>query len=198
MSVHARIVRDGQIYPVDPPPGAPSPLRMVANAAALFVLMLGVGLAAMAVVPVALGYRLVVVSSSSMEPSLSVADVVIAADPGEETVVVGAVIDIETETGGLIHRVVEVVPGGFRTKGDANATADSGIVAPESVNGIGVFLVPFIGLPRIWFDNGEWLRLGALVTLFVVVGYTSRSDWLKRGRRPKSSERSTHAADGAT
>lgn len=195
VSVHARIVRNGQIYPVDPPAGAPSAFRMVGNAAALFVLTLGLGLGAMTIVPIALGYHLVVVGSGSMEPSLSVADVVIAANPDDRPVEVGAVVDFETDDGGTIHRVVEVLPVGFRTKGDANATADSGIVAPESVNGIGVLLVPLVGLPRIWFDNGQWARLGALLALLVVVGHTSRSDWLKRGRRKKSPDRRTRAVD---
>ncbi len=181
--VSARIVRDGEVLPVETVAGGLPAWRVVGNAVALFALVLFVGLGFLALGPLALGYRPVVVGSGSMEPALKVADVVVVKDPEHKNVGLGTVVDIRTDDGGKIHRVVEVVPDGFRTKGDANATVDSDIVAAESITGVGVFLVPFVGLPRVWFDNGEWLKLGSLIAAIVAAAYFSRSDWLRAGRR---------------
>ena len=137
----------------------------------------------MALAPSLLGYRPVVVGSGSVEPSLMVADVVLVTDPHDTEVVVGNIVDIATDGGGRIHRVVEVLPDGYRTKGDANRNADSDIVPVENITGIGVFLIPLVGLPRVWFDNAEWIKLGSLALFFVVAAYCSRADWLQQRRR---------------
>ena len=44
---------------------------------------------------------------------------------------------------------------GFRTKGDANESADSTIVPVGNVYGVARLLVPYAGLPKAWFDNGQ-------------------------------------------
>ena len=181
--LRARIVRDGRIFRVGLSAPEPSTLRVAGNAAALFVLVFFIGMAGMALGPSLLGYRPVVVGSGSMEPALMVADVVLVTDPQDRDVVVGNVVDIMTDEGGRIHRVVEVLPDGYRTKGDANRNADSVLVTPGEISGVGVFLIPLVGLPRVWFDNAEWIKLGSLALFFVVAAYCSRSDWLVHRRR---------------
>lgn len=194
--VRARRVRDGEVLPVPLAIGAPPSWRLVGNAVALFGLVLFLGLGLLAIGPVAVGYRPVVVGSGSMEPSLRVADVVVVQDPTQASVGVGTVIDIETAQGNKIHRVVEVVPDGFRTKGDANATVDPDLVAADDVSGVGVFLVPFVGLPRVWFDEGEWVKLALLASAFVAAAWCSRAEWLRRTNRaegPIVIDREAHA-----
>lgn len=181
--VQARIVRDGAVFAVPVGVGRPPTWRVVTNALALFALVLFLGLAMLALGPLAAGYRPVVVGSGSMEPALHVADVVVVQDPDATSVGVGTVVDATIGDGTRIHRVVEVVPGGFRTKGDANATADSEIVTAQDVRGVGVFLVPFVGLPRVWFDDGQWVQLGLLIAVFAGAARCSRAAWLRPAPR---------------
>lgn len=65
----------------------------------------------------------------------------------------GSVITYARETRDLLttHRVIAVeradgVTAGFRTKGDANPTPDSGIVPIAEVDGVARLVVPFAGL----------------------------------------------------
>lgn len=183
IQIRARSIRGDRVTELDIEPFSPTPPRRMVNAVALFVFVLCIGLCCLALAPLALGYRQVVVGSGSMAPSLNVADIVVVDDLKDDNVVVGTVIDYPTVEGMQIHRVVQVLPDGFRTKGDANPTVDSDVVAREGVSGVGVFLVPFIGLPYVWLANGEWLKLVGLMTLFVGAGYFSRSEWLRPTRR---------------
>jgi signal peptidase len=181
LQIRARTVRDGHVIELDVEPFSPSPLRRIVNAASLFVFVLCIGLCLLALAPFALGYRQVVVGSGSMAPSLNVADIVVVDEHHEDDVGVGTVIDYDSSSGARIHRVIEVLPDGYLTKGDANQTADSDVVRPDVVSGVGVFLVPYVGLPYVWYDNGEWLKLGGLVGLFVAAGYFARTSWLRPG-----------------
>lgn len=197
LQIRARSVRGGRITELEIETRAPTTARRTVNAVALFVFVLCIGLFCLALAPLALGYRQVVVVSGSMAPTLNVADIVVVDDPEDTSVVLGTVIDYETPDGHEIHRVVEILPDSFRTKGDANRTADSDLVARDSVSGVGVFLVPFIGLPYVWLENGDWLKLGALMTLFLAAGYFSRSAWLRPPRRRSGSWRSMFRLGGS-
>jgi signal peptidase len=45
----------------------------------------------------------------------------------------------------VTHRIVEVTPSGFVTKGDANSVADPWMVSAGSVRGKLLFTVPYLG-----------------------------------------------------
>lgn len=186
--LYARVVRNGVSTPLDHHDGDPSTLRVTANTTALFVLVLFLGLGAMALGPMLAGYRPVVVGSGSMEPSLQVADVVVVKNAQTADIAIGTVVDAITPEGGRIHRVVEVLPEGYRTQGDANGTPDSDLVPADRITGVGVFLVPFVGHPRVWFDHGDWWQLGTLIVVFLAAANCSRAVWLRSGSL-KASER---------
>jgi signal peptidase len=182
VEIRARRIRNGREIALDIEPVMPSPLRKIVNAGALFMFMLCLGLCCLALAPFVLGYRQVVVGTGSMSPSLNVADIVVVDERNDSNVGVGTIIDYSTETGNRIHRIVEVVPDGYVTKGDANPTVDSDVVPAAAISGVGVFLVPFVGLPYVWLSNGDWLKLAALVASFIAAGYFSRTEWLWRRR----------------
>ena len=108
-------------------------------------------------------YPVDVVVSGSMRPTLEVGDIVVvkAVDPSE--IRVGDVIVFHDPIDGeklIVHRVVDVVHSGgkyyFDTKGDANFLKDSQrwgkLVSQDLVEGKVVFVIPKVGLLRIWLD----------------------------------------------
>jgi signal peptidase len=112
-----------------------------------------VGLAAIMVVPRALGWHGVIVLSGSMEPALKTGGIVFyqpVKDPS--AIEVGDIITFTTPSGlgdKLTHRVVEVIPGpdglSFRTKGDANSSPDVELAEPSRLLGVAKFDVPYLG-----------------------------------------------------
>ena len=163
--------------PNDARSAAASPLllgRVVVNSIAIFVVTIVAGLTMLAAGPRLLGYQNVVVGSSSMAPSLRAADIVVLAPPALEQIHVGTVINYRVADSQRIHRVVEVTPAGYRTKGDANAAADSEVVRSQDVTGIGIYVVPVVGLARFWFENGRWFELGLALSMLVGSVYASR------------------------
>jgi signal peptidase I len=154
--------------------------RSILNTFSIFVLSGVFGLAVLATAPHLLGFDAVVVGSGSMEPSLRVADVVVLADPIERQVGEGSVITYWVDDTSRIHRVVEVVPDGYRTKGDANRAPDSETVAPQAVTGIGIYVVPFIGWPHLWLTTGQWPELIAATAALVLLASTDRAGFVDR------------------
>lgn len=170
--------------PLDGDPALAAPLsfiRVVVNAGATFVLLLVAGLALLATVPRAIGYEPVVVTSGSMRPSIDVGDVVVTTPSDGESLDEGSVINFELEDGTRMHRLVEVTGDGYRTAGDANAGADSDLVAPSAVRGIGTVVVPFAGLPNLWVQTGRWGQLFVSIVLLTACLYLSRAAWVEPG-----------------
>lgn len=131
------------------------------------------------------GYRPVVVVSGSMEPTMSIGDVVLyqpgpATNAGPGTVVVFP--DPKVDGGTLIHRVDTVDPatGDVQTKGDANAVADSRWLAQDDVMGVGRILVPYVGIPTAWLQTGKPLLTVAFVILMIGAAWAGRWGWYTR------------------
>lgn len=83
--------------------------------------------------PTVFGFSTAVVLSGSMEPAIHVDDLIITRARGAYEV--GDIITYRSGSSLTTHRVVEVLPGGYRTRGDANNTPDMDIVPPEAVVG---------------------------------------------------------------
>ncbi|MEW5095383.1 hypothetical protein [Clavibacter michiganensis] len=103
------------------------------------------------VAPLALGWHSTTVMSGSMEPRIPVGSVVVVMPAGDDLLTPGRVIqsDDPDHPGRLrLHRIESVDDAGsLVTKGDANQNHDSSPVTPAQVRGIGVVLVPFLGIP---------------------------------------------------
>jgi len=130
-------------------------------------------------VPVLFGWRPFVVQSGSMEPRISVGDVVLAAPVASADELLGRVVvftDPERPDTAKTHRVIaQNADGSLTTKGDANPTADSTTVAFSAVRGVGHLLVSYAGLPLVWASSGQWLLLLAfLLSLVGAAVVTSR------------------------
>ena len=120
----------------------------------------------------AFGWKPIMIDGGSMGPGIDAGDLVLVERDLEHPLGVGSVVTYRSDEGGLVtHRVTEVVGDGYRTRGDANPSDDSSIVASSAVLGSGRLLVPWLGRPVLWLRHGEaprtaaWLlaTMGALV-----------------------------------
>lgn len=93
--------------------------------------------------PMPFGVGASVVLSGSMEPTLSVNDLVFVV--ADDSVSVGDVIVYQSGDSLVIHRVTDIGDGYVVTRGDAN-NADDDAVSVEAVKGRMAFAIPFVGI----------------------------------------------------
>lgn len=92
--------------------------------------------------PMPFGYGTAVVMSGSMEPSLSVGDMVIVQE--EDEYAVGDVVVFQSGNSLIIHRILSIDGDMITTRGDAN-NADDEPIHIRYIKGKMVLSVPFIG-----------------------------------------------------
>lgn len=136
-------------------------------AAARAVLAFVLSLAFWAAAPAAWGWLPTSVMTASMSPAIEVGDVVVSRPADATALVPGRVVladDPDHPDRWRLHRVDGVRPDGVLvTKGDANPTADSSPVRPETVHGVGFLRVPWVGWPVVWARSGNAVALTAVV-----------------------------------
>lgn len=146
------------------------------------VVLLGVWLL---MVMLATGWRPVVITSGSMNPTLSVGDVLLVEAHPDDLLGQRSVITFASPAGdGLItHRVHEVLPEtqAYVTKGDANPTVDTDPVSPAQVTGVGRLVVPLLGLPVVWIGEGNLVALAATTILSIAAAAVAVAS-IVRGR----------------
>ena len=157
-------------------------VRVGIHAIATFVVITMCGLVVAASVPTLLGFSAVSVSTGSMTPAIRVGDIVVTAPTDGEGLGDGTVVNFRQDDDMRLHRITAVVDGGYRTAGDANRSPDSSVVAPEQITGVGVMLVPLVGMPRQWAADGQYLPLGVLVVFAIASLHLSRSAWVRPRR----------------
>lgn len=114
--------------------------------------------------PMPFGFGMTVVLSGSMEPELSVDDLLIVTP--SDTYEVGDVVVYQTQRTAVVHRIVAINGEEIITRGDANNTEDDPITK-ENIKGKVIFAIPFIGLivNLIKTPFGTILLLGAAIWL---------------------------------
>src|SRR5262245_25260852 len=145
----------------------------ISRLAAWFVLSLA--FFAVMLVPFA-AFSASIVSSGSMRPLIGPGDVVVTRALDDDTEVLGRVVTAEDPArGGLLtHRIVfDNRDGTYTTRGDDNASSDSTPMPRENIRGRGFLLVPWIGLPVDFADDGRWVLLGLTVGGLGVLGYSA-------------------------
>ena len=120
-------------------------------------------LAVVAVLPIVIpGVTTAAITSGSMMPKLHPGDVVIAVSQGDTPIAEGTIVVFEDPVKGdlVTHSIVGINPDGtYTTKGDANGINDVTPVPPENIRGVGRWVVPYVGLLRVWLAEGQWLLL---------------------------------------
>ena len=92
--------------------------------------------------PMPLGFGMTVVLSGSMEPALSVGDLLIVVP--QDAYQVEDVVVYQTSRTAVVHRIVAIEGEAYTTRGDANNTEDKPI-AFENIKGKVIIVVPFVG-----------------------------------------------------
>lgn len=138
------------------------------------------------IVRLLVGWSPLVITTGSMQPSINQGDIVLSADPeeGGTGLEEGAVITFSDPVRPgerLTHRIDKVNPNGtYQTRGDANSVSDSYEVKPRDIVGVGRLLVPAVGLPRVWLENGSLVKLalwalGTALALWAALRPTGRT-----------------------
>lgn len=114
----------------------------------LFLLILLAGLINFSALDIPGGYKFLLVQSGSMEPVIKRGSLVVVrkADNYQKK----EVITYRNEKNSRItttHRIVDIKNNEFITKGDANDTVDSNLVAKDLILGKVSLAVPFLGYP---------------------------------------------------
>lgn len=104
----------------------------------------------------------VVVATGSMEPAISVGDVVLVCQTDSEKLEVGNIIQYRSEDYTVIHRIIgcsdnESADRELITKGDYNNAPDADPVSPEQIEGRVVLVIPDAGRFTLWLHG---LRFG--------------------------------------
>ena len=121
--------------------------------------------------PMPFGVGVSVVLSGSMEPTLSVNDLVIVR--AAESYAEGDVVVYQSGSSLVIHRIVRVEDEYVVTKGDANNTEDDP-VSLSAVKGRMAFAIPFLGLPVRLLQS----TLGSFLVIVLIAALVSLS-WRK-------------------
>lgn len=149
--------------------------------------LLGIDAPEGAYTPVVFGYSWAVVLSGSMEPALSVDDLVIS--KAQEQYAVEDIVTFYSGKGLVTHRITGQADGGFITKGDANNVEDAGILSQSQIVGKVVYTIPNVG-PAIEYVKSP-LGMGCLIAmglLLIEIPYTIESLKTSEERRPKDEE----------
>ena len=92
--------------------------------------------------PMPFGFGMTVVLSGSMEPELSVDDLLIVA--AKDSYEVGDVVVFQTQRTAVVHRIIAINGEEIITRGDAN-TADDEPITLANIKGRVVCAIPFVG-----------------------------------------------------
>ncbi|MDH3708162.1 MAG: signal peptidase I, partial [Acidimicrobiia bacterium] len=144
----------------------------------------------------------VVVTSGSMQPTLRPGDVLLTSEHPIDLLAQQSVITFRSQIDPdelITHRVVAVESDGYITKGDANPTSDTDRVEPEEVEGLGRLVVPVVGLPIVWAQDGN---IGALVawavlTLAALAVALASSRAFHKDRRTQKADRGSPVVERA-
>lgn len=123
--------------------------------------------------PMPFGYGMAVVLSGSMEPALSVDDLVLI--HRQKSYVVGDIIVYQTGSELIIHRIVAIEGDELTTQGDANNTPDAPITL-SNVKGKMIGHIPGIGM----FIRGLKTPAGVIFVLaaaFILLELSYRREW---------------------
>lgn len=119
-----------------------------------------------------------VIISESMIPSINVYDAVVTVRVDEDKIKMNDIItfiskDIETAGTPITHRVIGIVDTEsgikYRTKGDANNTADFALIAPDEVIGKVYLKIPMIGYLQTFMTKPiGWLLIIVIPCLLII------------------------------
>lgn len=143
------------------------------------------------------GYCPLIVMTGSMEPEIKSGDIIICKQIDSDEVKVDDVIaffDPDSHEGSVLtHRVIELVNEdgtlSYRTKGDANNSADRSLVPADSLVGLYQFRIAGAGNVAMFMQSTAGLIICVVLPLILLIGY----DLFRRRRYEKKNQQDTDA-----
>lgn len=136
----------------------------------LVALFMIAGLVAVSTFNVPGNYKLMVVLSGSMEPTIKTGSIVVVKP--EKTYKVGDIITFRDSTQPQItvtHRIFEASGSAYITKGDANKTADTQERLKQNVLGKVIFSIPFLGYPVSFAKTQTGLIILVIIPSVIII-----------------------------
>ena len=118
-----------------------------------------------------LGYRLYLIMSGSMEPTIHVKDAIITKQIDEPQN--GDVIAFENGNIITVHRIIKVYTEGdnrlYQTKGDNNNAEDPGLVQKTQVKGKVLYILPFVGRTVLFLQSHFIVMILAIGIIVIII-----------------------------
>jgi len=135
--------------------------------------------------PKVFGFASAIVTSGSMEPEISVDDLVII-KAQEEGYKLGEIITYKSGNSFITHRIVDISEENYITQGDSNNSPDEP-VSSENVIGKVIGKIDGIGKVFGWFQTPVGIVV-ALITILILVFFDSIVAWIKKSLKNKNKE----------
>lgn len=157
-----------------------------------------VGLVIMAVLLVGIklfGLQIYTVLSGSMEPTYHTGSLLYVKETDPKQLEVGDIITFKiNENLTATHRIIELVADDknadiirFKTKGDANDTADGSLVESDNVVGKPIFFIPYLGYVAAYIQQPPGLYV-AMVVGAVLISFVFLIDYLTKDCKKNKEE----------
>ena len=126
--------------------------------------------------PSLFGKKAFVIVSGSMIPEIHIGDIVITNDKNYANI--GDIIAFRKDTTVIVHRIVkemnidsEIM---YQTKGDNNNVEDLDLVRRDTIEGVCIGKIPYIGSLLMWLYNNLAIVIVALILIIIIKYFFSR------------------------
>ena len=118
--------------------------------------------------PELFGWSRAVILSGSMEPSMSIGDLVIV--HREKEYRVGDIVVFDSGGLSVTHRILEKAQEGFVTKGDANNVPDKELLSENHIIGRVAVVIPMVGKAVLFLKNPAGMMLIMMLAIWLIWG----------------------------
>lgn len=132
-----------------------------------------------------LGYKSYIIKTNSMEPTISINDVVITKMVKKEEIKIGDVITFLQDGEVITHRITQIDDNGnYTTKGDNNNIEDIFKITYENIEGKHILTIPYLGKIVQAIDNKiVFLIITLIILIFMLI--TIQNQEKRENRREK-------------
>lgn len=132
-----------------------------------------------------LGYKSYIIKTNSMEPTISINDVVITKKVEKEEIKIGDVITFLQDGEVITHRITQIDDNGnYTTKGDNNNIEDIFKITYENIEGKHILTIPYLGKIVQALDNKiVFLIITLIILIFMLI--TIQNQEKRENRREK-------------
>lgn len=132
-----------------------------------------------------LGYKSYIIKTNSMEPTISINDVVITKKVKKEKIKKGDVITFLQDGEVITHRITQIDDNGnYTTKGDNNNIEDIFKITYENIEGKHILTIPYLGKIVQALDNKiVFLIITLIILIFMLIAIQNQEK--RENRREK-------------